>query len=477
MDSITYRVDSKINNDFIDTINKIDHKIHELGRNSSIDNNYKSKEIFNYILSSRYNITFGYSLRRYICMHYGTCKGKKTVNDDGKIVIKLKFNENIYEFIVNDYDLDDYDFLDNEEIKTYSKVFEKIAEHNGFKISRKSGDYNFNDISIKKYFSNEMIPKKDTFIKISFALHMNADETTEILINHLGLPGYNTRNVKDIICCFCQSNISEEYDYNKYTEVLRILEKYEKLKTSSEIKKFNDNFIWKGSIKADSLVNKFKNMFKGEKELLNYLLNNQEEFNNISQTAFEEYKKLYKLALELCERRIEIKTRFKYNVVPGVCFIKIFSEDNSIIYEFSSKNHLDDKKIALAKNYILNNINKEKENSFKSKTITLSSIKDILENVNNKSYLYNDYDKEIKANKVDRELEGEKELEVYYNDVLKSNLIDDILSYFVPKGRIIVNKRKKLFMNINNEILPVIVEISSLSKETKYVSLKKETRR
>ena len=238
-------------------------------------------EIITYLKDISFSIPFGKALRRYICDKYAETKDIAT----GKYVFTIIPEKEIY---VSDYIRGNYN-ITTDDVEAFVELFMFINQKYN---TNSDGELliDFPKAEARRLLKAESPCKRDKMFLISFALHMNAEETTKFLTDHLAEQTYNFRNPDEIIAFYCQS----QKPTNTYAAYLELKESYLNRISTSQI---TDTQINRGYTTYAS--NTLKQDITSDEELIDFLVNNYSNFNGYSQTAYNEFLYLLKKAKEL----------------------------------------------------------------------------------------------------------------------------------------------------------------------------------
>lgn len=269
-DNYTRILDAKITDWGLDKIYEIEENIVNLEKNEM--------EIINYLKDIRCSMPIGMALRRYICTKFG-------VETDNGFTVKLESEKT---FHLKDFRTENYE-LQTDDLNEYIDIFQRInAEYNTDKVTKELV-LDFTKAEIRRLFRSTTYCQRSKMFLLSFALHMNANETKKFLTDVLAEQTYNYRDPDEIIAYYCQSNDS----VNSYVDYIRIKHKFaEAVKQSdpdNETEKENYTYY------AQS---KFKVEINTEEDLIAFLVDNIPNFKGYSQTAYNEFMILFNKALE-----------------------------------------------------------------------------------------------------------------------------------------------------------------------------------
>lgn len=233
--------------------------------------------IVNYLNDIHFSMPLGLALRRYLCTKYAEFDSQNQVYifsfDDKKI-------------IVNDYQREDYD-ITADELSEYSDIFIKIDNQ----YNLVDGDVSltgFTKAEARRMLKLDTSCTRDKMFLISFALHMNSKEMHKFLTDTLAEQTYNFRNPNEVIAFFCQTH----NEYNSFSSYLKIKEKYDNSSQNNIVsQQTKANYTQFANTALKDEIDTVDN-------LIEFLLSNQSNFNKYSQTAYNEYAKMYFVALD-----------------------------------------------------------------------------------------------------------------------------------------------------------------------------------
>ena len=247
---------------------------------SSLEEN--EEDIINYLKNIACSNPLGMALRRYICAKFGT------KSSDGSFYTLNLPNEKTLK--VSPFIREDYDII-NDDIAEY---VEALLDINAFYNTDKSGNL---ILDITKAEARRMLRvdtscTREKMFLLSFALRMDKDDVHKFLTDVLAEQTYNFRNPDEVIAYFCQS--SEKY--NSYAEYLRLKEAFENTETvndkSAEIAEGYTVYAQRRMVEIST-----------EEQLMDFLKENSSNFKGFSQTAYDEFMKLYEKALSKAKRQ------------------------------------------------------------------------------------------------------------------------------------------------------------------------------
>lgn len=269
-DNYTKILDTKITDWGLDKIYEIEENITSLDKTEV--------EIIDYLKDIRCSMPIGLALRRYICTKFG-------VETDNGFVVDLE-NGNVFQ--LKDFRKDDYD-LQKDDINDFIEIFRII--NSKYNVDKQTNELSldFAKAEIRRLFRSTTYCQRSKMFLLSFALHMNADETEKFLTDVLAEQTYNYRDPDEIIAYYCQSNNS----VNSYVDYLRMKDKFaEAVKLSNpEDETEKENYTYYAQSKFEKEINT-------EEELIAFLVDNIPNFKGYSQTAYNEFMILFNKALE-----------------------------------------------------------------------------------------------------------------------------------------------------------------------------------
>lgn len=264
---------------FITTkISDFEYKIYEMEDN--IRNPKKDvEEIIEYLKNVNLSISFGRALRRFICNRYGTFDEAA-----GQYVFDLIEGEEIR---VEDYHQDDYD-LTKTDVAAFTALF--LAINSKFNTDSDGKLWlNFPKNEAKRLLQASSPCRRDKMFFISFALHMNSDETKKFLNDVLAEQTYNFRNPNEIIAYYCQCN----EERNSYQNYCSLKQQYEQMvQISQPGLKMEKGYTVFATWKVNTVI-------ENDEQLLHFMIENAANFIGYSQTAYEEFVTLLTRAKEL----------------------------------------------------------------------------------------------------------------------------------------------------------------------------------
>jgi len=244
---------------------------------SSIEDNEEA--IVNYLKDIKCSMPLGLALRRYLCGKFS-----KSYDDNTKrFVFELSNGDIVY---TSDYRQDDYDVC-NDDVKEYTDIFMDInARYN----TSSTGDLvsEINKVEARRMLRVTKVCLRKKMFLISFALHMNSTEMYKFLTDVLAEQSYNYRDPDEVIAYYCHSHD----EVNNYIDFCRIKAEYERrvsVQPSEQGKRDNYTKFARRTITIQ--VN-------NEEDLYRFLLANTANFHGFSQTAYDEFMRLYDEAME-----------------------------------------------------------------------------------------------------------------------------------------------------------------------------------
>lgn len=241
---------------------------------SSIEDN--EEEIVGYLKNVTCSNPLGLALRRYLCTKYG-----EGPDVNGCYGIKLSDGKTVK---VSDYIRENYD-INNDDIAEYVDVFLDInARYN--KDSSGNMLLDFTKAEARRMLRVDTSCTREKMFLISFALHMDIDDTHKFLTDVLAEQTYNFRNPDEVIAYFCQS--FEEH--NSYAEYLRLKKEYEAIALNAGPLEKRQNYTAYAKKKLVEIST--------QEQLMEFLKENSADFEGFSQTVYDEFMLLYNKTLE-----------------------------------------------------------------------------------------------------------------------------------------------------------------------------------
>lgn len=219
----------------------------------------------------------GMALRRYICAKFGT---ESENGETYTLNLPDKKTLTVSKFIREDYD------IVNDDIAEYVEAFLDI---NAFYNTDKSGELilDFTKAEARRMLRVDTFCTREKMFLLSFALHMDNEDVHKFLTDVLAEQTYNFRNPDEVIAYFCQSSKT----YNSYAEYLRLKEKFEAVHVDAE--------ELTGPQNAYTAYARTKMVeISTEDQLIDFLKENSSNFKGFSQTAYDEFMKLYEKVLD-----------------------------------------------------------------------------------------------------------------------------------------------------------------------------------
>jgi hypothetical protein len=244
---------------------------------SSIEDNEEA--IVNYLKDIKCSMPLGLALRRYLCGKFSKSYDENTK----KFIFELSNGDIVY---TSDYRQDDYDVC-NDEIKEYTDIFMDInAKYNTDSTCELASEINKAEARRMLRVTKVCLRKK--MFLISFALHMNSTEMYKFLTDVLAEQSYNYRDPDEVIAYYCHSH----EEVNNYIDFCRIKDEYKRrvsVQPGEQGKR--DNYTKFARRTVTVSVN-------NEEDLYKFLLANTANFHGFSQTAYNEFMRLYDEAMK-----------------------------------------------------------------------------------------------------------------------------------------------------------------------------------
>lgn len=244
---------------------------------SSIEDNEEA--IVNYLKDIKCSMPLGLALRRYLCGKFSKSYDENTK----KFIFELSNGDIVY---TSDYRQDDYDVC-NDEIKEYTDIFMDInAKYNTDSTGELASEINKAEARRMLRVTKVCLRKK--MFLISFALHMNSTEMYKFLTDVLAEQSYNYRDPDEVIAYYCHSH----EEVNNYIDFCRIKDEYKRrvsVQPGEQGKR--DNYTKFARRTVTVSVN-------NEEDLYKFLLANTANFHGFSQTAYNEFMRLYDEAMK-----------------------------------------------------------------------------------------------------------------------------------------------------------------------------------
>ena len=241
----------------------------------SLEDNEES--IVNYLKNIVCSNPLGMALRRYICAKFRT---ESETDETYTLSLPNKKILTVSKFIREDYD------IVNDDIAEYVEAFLDI---NAFYNTDKSGELilDFTKAEARRMLRVDTFCTREKMFLLSFALHMDNEDVHKFLTDVLAEQTYNFRNPDEVIAYFCQS--SERY--NSYHEYLRLKEKFEEAHIDAkELPGPQNSYTAYARAKMVEIST--------EDQLMDFLKENYYNFKGFSQTAYDEFMKLYEKVLD-----------------------------------------------------------------------------------------------------------------------------------------------------------------------------------
>ncbi|MGN0180777.1 MAG: hypothetical protein ACI4DY_15255 [Monoglobaceae bacterium] len=259
-------------------MSEFEDRIYEIEEGlSSIEDNEEA--IVSYLKDIRCSMPLGLALRRYLCGKFSISYDEATK----KYLFKLSDGQTV---CVSDYRQKDYDIC-NDDVKEYTEIFMDInARYNtnsdGALVSE------INKAEARRLLRSTKACLRKKMFLISFALHMNSADMYKFLTDVLAEQSYNYRVPDEIIAYYCHTH----EEVNNYIEYSRIRKEYQiKLKTNASTQEKRADHTGYARRTVTVQVN-------SEQDLYKFLIANAANFHGFSQTAYDEFMRLYDEAME-----------------------------------------------------------------------------------------------------------------------------------------------------------------------------------
>lgn len=262
---------AKINDWGLERIYEIEDDIETLEENSAA--------IVDYLRDICCSMPLGLALRRYLCGKFG----KKL--EQGGFSFTLSDGS---EVVTGDYMREGYDIV-GEDIAPYTAVFLDINERYNRDKSGKCA-LSFTAAEARRMLRVTTVCLRSKMLLISFALHMNSNETRKFLTDVLAEQSYNYRSPHEIIALYCQSH----EEVNSYVHYLRLCAEFDQKAQGTEVNEAdarNDYSLFAKTSMSQEIAT--------EEELMQFLLANRANFSGYSRTAYSEFMQLVKKAFAL----------------------------------------------------------------------------------------------------------------------------------------------------------------------------------
>lgn len=240
------------------------------------------EDIIGYLKNIACSNPLGMALRRYICAKFGT------KSEDGSFhTLNLP---NGKELKVSPFIREDYDIM-NDDIAEYVEAFLDI---NAFYNTDESGNLilDITKAEARRMLRVDTTCTREKMILLSFALRMDKDDVHKFLTDVLAEQTYNFRNPDEVIAYFCQASET----HNSYSEYLRLKEAFRKIDTA-------DDTSTEASVGYTLYAKRKMVEISTEEQLMEFLKENSSNFRGFSQTAYDEFMKLYEKALSKATRQ------------------------------------------------------------------------------------------------------------------------------------------------------------------------------
>ncbi|MCR5040725.1 MAG: hypothetical protein K6C36_01350, partial [Clostridia bacterium] len=238
------------------------------GRIYDIDEGLRSvsdseKTIVDYLGGVCCSLSLGLAMRRYLCGKFGAelpSGDKRFTLSDGRVMVVKNYLRADYDVAVDDVDA--YCEIIFDIYRTFNPAMDVPG---------------FTKTEIRRLLRLDSACRREKMFDISFALHMNRDETSKFLTDVLAEQSYNPRNPEEIIALFCQSNRA----YNRYSEYKRLIGRWRAVSAYADGGKTLADY-------TNVAGRKLSNELSGEEELFEFLNRNAHNFNGFSETAYKE---------------------------------------------------------------------------------------------------------------------------------------------------------------------------------------------
>lgn len=259
-------------------MSEFEEKIYDIEEGlSSIEDNEEA--IVEYLKDIRCSMPLGLALRRYMCGKFS----ESYDDDTKKFVFRLSDGSLVY---TSDYRQEGYDIC-NDDVKEYTDIFMDI---NSIYNTNPSGELvsEINKVEARRMLRITKACLRKKMFLLSFALHMNSSEIYKFLTDVLAEQSYNYRDPDEVIAYYCHSHD----EVNNYIDFSRIREEYQK-RANLQHDEFGkrENYTKFARRVITIQVN-------DEEDLYSFLLANTANFHGFSQTAYEEFMRLYEEAME-----------------------------------------------------------------------------------------------------------------------------------------------------------------------------------
>lgn len=224
-----------------------------------------------YLKTQQYSMTLGLGLRRNLCDRFAT-------EQDNTILLRFPDGR---ERTVKNYKADGYNIL-TDDIKTYADLCIALNwAYNGDSLAGAFPRAEFN--RLLRATSN--CTRQKLFL-LSFALHMDTEQTSWFLQTVLGEQTYNPRKAEEIITFYCRSHEQA----NHYKEYCALLRRYrDEIEILPHTAQQQEQYTIYARFRMQSAMN-------NEDELMNFLESNRINFYGFSNTAYKEFMRLYEIA-------------------------------------------------------------------------------------------------------------------------------------------------------------------------------------
>lgn len=258
-------------------MDEFEEKIYDIEEGlCSIEDNEEA--IIAYLKDIRCSMPLGLALRRYLCGKFSSSY------DDAKkeFVFELSNGQKIS---VADYRRENYD-IGSDNVMEFTEIFMDInARYNtspdGLLISE------INKAEARRMLRVTKACLRKKMFLISFALHMNSKEMFKFLTDVLAEQSYNYRDPDEIIAYYCHTHD----EVNSYIDFCRIKSEYAKRLELQPLEQTErENYTRYARRIVTIQVNT-------EEDLYQFLLSNSANFHGFSQTAYNEFMRLYDEAM------------------------------------------------------------------------------------------------------------------------------------------------------------------------------------
>lgn len=244
---------------------------------SSIEDNEEA--IVNYLKNIKCSMPLGLALRRYLCGKFSKSYDYSTK----RFIFELSNGDFVY---TSDYRQDDYDVC-NDDVKEYTDIFMDInARFNTSSTGELVSE--INKVEARRMLRVTKVCLRKKMFLISFALHMNSTEMYKFLTDVLAEQSYNYRDPDEVIAYYCHSHD----EINNYIDFCRIKAEYKKRVSVQPSEQGKCDIYTKFARRTVTI------QVNNEGDLYKFLLANTANFHGFSQTAYDEFMRLYDEAME-----------------------------------------------------------------------------------------------------------------------------------------------------------------------------------